>query len=204
VIRRVRTADGPAGLIRLSYGLGQELGERVSQRAADAVSTLDRWAWGFTSQGYRDNHLSAAINEDSLGIPAAHLGRREFRIVSDVVATCRAQLGMDRSSDPSDLATRALVKKTVWGLLTDTTQYPDLRKADASRLCPIASELALSPIEEELVALNVASSAPMARNRSLAAGSWGVRHTTWSGWMCALLGLGEEGRYLGPAPRPAF
>lgn len=141
---------------------------------------------------------------DVLPIRTSRMPRASWVIVEETALLCRAQLGLDRSTDPNDVATRALVKKTVFGILSDTAVYPSLRRVDAARLVPFAAELALTPTDEEVEALVIGSSAPLMRNRVLARGAWGVEPSTWFEWVRSLFGLWTGGQYLSPVQNPSF
>lgn len=161
--------------------------------------------WQFTATGRRDQLIdSAEPRRDNLPLRREGIGRRTWHIVEVVALECRIRLALDRSVEPSDLATRALVKKTVYGILSDRAEYPDLRKSDMLEICAIAAEVALTPGPAEIEALAVGSSAPMARNRLLARGAWGVMPTTWIGWFLDCLGWRAGPQYLGPVLPPSF
>ncbi len=168
-------------------------------------SAVHAWVWGKTVAGrqlrLQDKDSPSA---DNVLLPRGGLAYRSWAIVEEAAGLCRAQLGLERTSNPSDLATRTLVKRTVWGILTDKTQYADLRKADAVRLLPHAAEMALSPTSDEIESLRMASSAPFARNRALARGAWGTLPSTWFEWVLSCLGLYTGEVYLPPVCEPSF
>jgi len=166
---------------------------------------VNRWAWGFTQSAYvAGSREPSIVTPDSLALSRDHFGRREWFLISETVPIVRAQLGLDRTTDPNDTATRALVKKTVWGILTSREEHPDLRKADAARLAPVIAELALSPIAEEIDALRMASSQVMTNNRELARGEWSAYPCTWSEWVRQTFGSGTSGKYLPAVSQPGF
>jgi len=111
---------------------------------------------------------------------------------------------LDRSTEASDLATRALVKKVAYGIISDPKRYPDLREVDAARLCPLAAELALTPIEEELEALEIGVSAACARRRSLARAAWGTAPVTLLQRIGAFFGVWHGEVYLPRVHPPSF
>lgn len=134
------------------------------------------------------------------------IGVRSWEIVQDVAAECRAQLGLDRSSEPSDLATRALIKKSVWGILRDPKreEFKDLRITDATKLCPYIAELALTPNQYEIEALELCSGDAIASNRSLARGAWGTHPVGFWPTVAWCFGLWTGEQYLPPVHGPAF
>lgn len=148
---------------------------------------------------------SRSVTPKSLGLSTLHVGRRNWRIVQDTVDECRNQLGLDRHTDPADPAVRQLVRRTVFGILSDSKAYPDLRRTDVNQLCPLISEMALTPTESELVALEVATSAPMQELRKQAFGTWyneGTSSRSWFGFVWRLLGREQREVYLPAVQRP--
>lgn len=161
---------------------------------------LNEWAWGVTTAGRR----ARLVNLPAADHHASGLGRASWEIVNETVVACRVQLGLDRYSSHSDPATRQLVSKTCLGILTDAERFPNLRRTDAEKLVVVAREMALTPCSEEIAALEIGSSAPYARNRSLARGAWGVMPTTWFEWVVSFFSSGIEGQYLPPVSDPSF
>ena len=173
-------------------------------RVALALRKANHWAWGITTAGRRERRIASLVAECHNPPHRAGVAKASWDILNETVVACRAQLGLDRYSSHSDPATRQLVSKTCIGILTDTTRFPTLRRSDAEKLSVIAREMALTPVPEELLALNVVSSEPYARNRSLARGAWGAYPTTWFQWLCQCLGVGTGEVYLPPVPPPTF
>ncbi len=132
------------------------------------------------------------------------LNAASWSIINETVLACRTQLGLDRHSSHDDLATRLVVAKTCFGILTDKQRFPSLRRTDAERLCAVAREVALTPTVEELQALDICSRNPFAKRRSLARGAWGWKPTTWSEWFANILGFPAGEQYLPPVGPPAF
>lgn len=155
--------------------------------------------------GSQDCALSIMRSQRSeLDLHHMGLAFRSWTIVEDTANLCRAQLGLDRTTDPSDPANRTLVRKSVWGILSDRKRYPDLRDSDATRLLPFASELALSPTKEDIESLDMGSSLILARRRELAQGEWRNASPvprTWGEWVASFFGERDGGVYL-PAVRP--
>lgn len=189
----------------LLYGCVRGTCRCVFQHMAAGAAGFHAWLWGLTAPGRRDCLIRLdEPTADNVALRHGGLAHRSWTLVSETAALCRIQLGLDRTSDPSDQATRALVKKTVWGIFSDKAHYPDLRMADAVVLATHAAELALTPTQDELESLQVLSSAPYARNRSLARGAWGVMPTTWYGWFCSLFGARAGREYLPPVRSPSL
>lgn len=198
-------ADSSDGLCGIWSDLGLPNPLSVYRWVVGPIISLNRYLWSYTDAG-RYTAIVAAEGVDMT--KSCHLqkrfGKASWDILTDVSTICRAQLGLDRLADPRDPATRELVARTCYGMLTDTKRYPDLRIVEASRLALVARELALTPIGEELDALVMGSSDPFVRNRTLASMSWGWRPTTWFRWGLAKLGIGAGPQYLRAVPVSSF
>jgi len=144
------------------------------------------------------------LNPTILGLSPESVGYRSWGIIQDVAARCRVTLGLDRSTDPSDAATRVLVKKTVWGILTDNKLYPDLRSMDAVRLVPYAAEIALSPTMDEIESLHIATHPVLSTCRQLARGEWRVEPSSWWAWIRSLFRTPSEDVYLPAVSQRGF
>jgi len=166
MVNRVRAIRSPSDVLALSF----ETGSSSIGLAGNVVNTASRWAWAFTTSGFvssvRDTHLAS---DPAIEQHGSTLGQRTKTIVEEVALEVRASLSLDRNTDTNDQATRALVGKTVWGILTDPKgNYKDLRRVDAAKLAPMAAELAMLPTQYELAALTIASEPERLELRSLA------------------------------------
>lgn len=95
------------------------------------------------------NEPTSEVDEDDALDPVRGPSRH---IVRTVGRTCRCRLGLDRSTNPGDAATRELVTKTCWSLLMEQMHNTDLRYADALNLLPYCRVVALMPTRHELLA----------------------------------------------------
>jgi len=130
---------------------------------------------------------------------------RSRRIIEQVAHEVRCANGLDRNTKPDDVATRQMVKKAVWGLLTErdaagkNPRFGDLRLTDACKLCPAATELALNPTMDEIEAM-AEQCTPEARDRrALSAGRWKTEPSTWCEWFVSWFRRDAGALYLPPA-----
>jgi len=166
---------------------------------------LSNWVWQFTGSNKHNRDLrTVTFVGDDDAYDLRHYPVASRRIILDVAALCRARLGLERSTDPRDVAVRTMVRKEVFGILSDRDLYPDLRLGDAARLTSPCSALACVPSREEALALDLESSAPCAVNRRLARGAWGGYPETWLQWFRSCLGCWTGRVYLPPVQEPSF